>query len=415
MICIHTVRHRREAVGRNGGDRLLLRNTSGIAPIVALAGALVVAGLVAGGAAALAFTALGVVDAGSTRWLLGAHLAVVLATSGALLALLPHAGDAVARDGDEDAVATWIDWWREGLLDRTDDPPGRLPDAAIEAFLRLREAATDASSLDALGGRYGVREALARDLENARGPDLARALEDVGRGRIASALDLVLSHLDPRVHPVVRRAALRAAARIHSALSPHGRREGAEAFVAALRSCGLPAEVVAEALGLLGAAAPAILPPLLSDPSLPPSILRGAIRAAGRLRSHPFVHLLQAFASHPDAEARAAAWRALVSIGRLPPAGADLIRASVRDDEAFVRVHATRAAGLLPVGDAIEVLWGRLGDRSWWVRLAAAETLRGLGSEGEESLAQAAARHPDAFARDMARQHAQERDRSRAS
>lgn len=395
---------------------MLLRNTTGIAPFAAFAGTVVVVGLVAGGAVALACTVLGLADAAPARWLLGAHLAVVLAASGALLALLRPAGDSArAGDGDEDTVATWIDWWGEGLLGRTDDPPGRLPSTAIEAFLRLREEAADPVLLDALGERYGVGEALLRNLEVARGPDLARALEDVGRGRIASALDLVLLRLDPRVHPVIRRAALRAAARIHSALSPQRRREHTGTFVAALRSCGLPAEVVAEALGLLGDAAPAILPPLLSDPSLPPSILRGAIQAVGRHRSSAFVHLVQSFASHPDAEARAAAWRALGSIGRLPPSGTDLIRASVRDDQAFVRVHATRAAALLPVGDAIEVLWGRLGDRSWWVRLAAAETLRGLGPEGEESLAQAATRHPDAFARDMARHHAQGRDRRQTS
>lgn len=390
---------------------MLARNTFGFAPFGAFFGALVVAGLLAGSAAALACAASGVVDAASARWVLVAHLAVVLTSSGFLFAVLPPSGDPAARGGDEDAVATWIVWWEEGLPERTADSPGRLPAAAVEAFLRLREEAADPVSLDALGERFGVAESLVRNLEGARGPEVARALEDVGRGRISSALDLVLRRIDPRVHPVVRRAALRAAARIHASLPPQRLLQQAETFVAALQSCRLPAEVVAEALGLLGAAGPAILAPLLSAPSLPPPILRGALLAAGRHRSRGLAHLVQSFASHPDAEARAAAWRALGSIGSLPPAGADLIRASVRDDHAFVRVHATRAAGLLPVGVAIEVLWGRLGDRSWWVRLAAAETLRGLGSEGEESLAQAATRHPDAFARDMARQHAQRPER----
>jgi len=393
---------------------LLLRNGSGLAPIAASTWALALAGLVVAGAAALAGTPLGLIDAASTRWILGVLLAAALATAGALFALVPPFGETPVQ-GDRDAVATWMDWWRERLLGRTDDPPSRLPAPALEAFLRIRERTAEAAALDALGERYGVRAALVRQLELTRGPDQARALEDVGRGRVASALDLALLRLDPRVHPVIRRAALRASARIHAALTLRELGDRREAFVAALRRCRLPVGVVAEGLELLGDAAPAILPTLLSDPALPTSILRGALGAAGRLRSPALVGSIHSFATHPDAEVRAAAWRAVGSIGVAPPAGADLIRASVQDAQAFVRVHATRAAGLLPAGDAIEVLWGRLGDRSWWVRLAAAETLRALGAEGEESLAHAASRHPDAFARDMARQHARQGHRRKAS
>jgi len=233
------------------------------------------------------------------------------------------------------------------------------------------------------------------------GPDRARELEAL---RGADALEIALSHVDARQPVVVRRAAVRAAARILPGLAPHRLRDGAERLSAALERCRLSPDVVGDALQLLGDAAPAILPTLLGRRS--PTVLRGALQAAGRCRSIALVHSVLHLASHPDAEVRAAAWRALRAIGALPPAGVDLVRGSMRDEHAFVRVHATRAACMLPASTAIEVLWGRLGDPSWWVRLAAAESLRSLGPDGEASLAHASERHPDPFARDMARHHA---------
>jgi HEAT repeat protein len=50
------------------------------------------------------------------------------------------------------------------------------------------------------------------------------------------------------------------------------------------------------------------------------------------------------------------------------------------------------------------VLSDRLGDRSWWVRRAAADALVALGPAGLAQLGRAARAHPDRFARDIAEQ-----------
>ena len=77
---------------------------------------------------------------------------------------------------------------------------------------------------------------------------------------------------------------------------------------------------------------------------------------------------------------------------------------ALNDDTEFVRVQAARAAAYLPPEVAVPVLQGSMGDSSWWVRRASAESLLKLGPKGIGTLWAAANKHPDVFAGDMAAQ-----------
>ena len=77
---------------------------------------------------------------------------------------------------------------------------------------------------------------------------------------------------------------------------------------------------------------------------------------------------------------------------------------ALTDDTEFVRVQAARAAAFVPAIDALVALHESLGDLSWWVRRASAESLLRLGRRGLSVLARAARFHPDRFAREMASQ-----------
>jgi HEAT repeat protein len=80
------------------------------------------------------------------------------------------------------------------------------------------------------------------------------------------------------------------------------------------------------------------------------------------------------------------------------------LRAAADGEEGFVRIQAVRAAWLLGSRDALDILWRRLGDQSWWVRRAAGAALLELGEEGITILARAARTHADRYARQMAAQ-----------
>jgi HEAT repeat protein len=91
------------------------------------------------------------------------------------------------------------------------------------------------------------------------------------------------------------------------------------------------------------------------------------------------------------------------------------VLAGLQDPVGFVRIHATRAARLLDPPTALPVLWERMGDRSWWVRRAAARSMADLGEDGLRELAIASAAHPDRYARDMATQVLRDRAGSMAA
>jgi HEAT repeat protein len=80
--------------------------------------------------------------------------------------------------------------------------------------------------------------------------------------------------------------------------------------------------------------------------------------------------------------------------------GAALL-ARLDDSEWFVRVHAARAAGHVLGVDAAPTITRHLAEQRWWVRTAAKDALRGMGSEAVPSLL-AVLGHKDPFARNGA-------------
>ncbi|WP_373049604.1 HEAT repeat domain-containing protein [Vulgatibacter sp.] len=305
----------------------------------------------------------------------------------------------------QERVRGWSVWWR-GLLQYTRrDVAGELPREAFDAFLDLREVLSSEENerLAVLADRYGIAEQLAGRLATKKQTRRLDALQDLARARLAPALPAIVAQLrDPE--PLVRRHALRAAARTLARIPAAVRAAGVEAFVRALREVDLPPSLLAESMLLLEEAAAEVVAPILADPASHQPALQAALVAAGRRELRGLAEAVLPFVDHPEPEVRAAALRALAGMGRLPAGGEAAVVARVDDERPFVRVHAARAAALLPIESAGEVLWRRLGDSSWWVRLAAAESLGALGAAGRSDLERAALDHPDRFARDMAQQ-----------
>jgi HEAT repeat protein len=108
--------------------------------------------------------------------------------------------------------------------------------------------------------------------------------------------------------------------------------------------------------------------------------------------------------AHPNPEVRSAALRALSRLGRVPLNLSEDLLAALDDQTEFVRVQAAHAAKGLPQKLVLPFLYEAMGDRSWWVRRASAESLLRLGAGGRAALEKAARSHPDRFARDMSAQ-----------
>ena len=75
--------------------------------------------------------------------------------------------------------------------------------------------------------------------------------------------------------------------------------------------------------------------------------------------------------------------------------------ARLDDDEWFVRVHAARAVGHVLGAEAAPTIARHLAEERWWVRTAAKDALRGMGSDAVPSLL-AILTHDDPFARNGA-------------
>jgi HEAT repeat protein len=75
--------------------------------------------------------------------------------------------------------------------------------------------------------------------------------------------------------------------------------------------------------------------------------------------------------------------------------------ARLDDNEWFVRVHAARAAGHVLGAEAAPTVTRLLADERWWVRTAAKDALRGMGSDAVPALLSVLT-HEDPFARNGA-------------
>lgn len=142
---------------------------------------------------------------------------------------------------------------------------------------------------------------------------------------------------------------------------------------------------------------PALLDRLV--PIAPLAKLQSWIGLAEHLSDPRFLQALIAFRSHPIAEIRIAAARALRAY--LHPDAEAVLREMLLDSDWRVRAQAARGLGALSASGAVPDLNRALADRSWWVRFRAALSLAQLGEVGRRAL-RVARERPDRFAADMA-------------
>lgn len=305
-----------------------------------------------------------------------------------------------------DRMETWTARWTEVVMGRGEPPAGRLPKEAVLALLDLREVlrGDESRHVQALADRYGLMPSLLHRLASRRLSERLEALEGLAEGRFPAAFDAVAAHVGHQ-DPAVRLAATRAAARTLAAMPSGLEREAAAATLARLlEGSGLPAGVVEEALLLLEDAAPSVVLRVLARPEPDPASIKAALDAVGRLKLLTFGEEVIRFVTHPNPEVRAAALRALPRLGYVPAEGEAGVAVALGDEVEFVRIHAARAARLLPEEAALPALREAAGDPSWWVRLAATESLVSMHEPGVAELRRVAAGHPDPFAREMAAQ-----------
>lgn len=311
-----------------------------------------------------------------------------------------------SRERRSDELGTlWTERWLRALEGDGPFPQPPLTREAQDAALVLREqvggerGAVLASHLQAAG----VVQELTRRLESRRRIVRIEALEGLARARLPQAFDAVNRYVY-HPQPLVRLMAARAAARTLATWDGQGRYDAASAFAESLATIELPAGAVAELLVLLEDAASMVTARLMADPKLPAPLARACLDAIGRLGLSPLAYEAVPRVTHPDPEVRSAALRAMGRLGRVPTRARDAVVIALADDTEFVRVQAARAAAFVPELSAVAALYAALGDRSWWVRRASAESLASRDPWGVDALRRAAASHPDRYARDMAAQ-----------
>lgn len=330
-----------------------------------------------------------------------ASLLAILALGGALLV---HARLLRETARLAEAIEGWRGWWRSQLRGEDAAPPGAISEPAFEAYAQELVAASeeDRARLLRVGERLGLHRALLARLR--RNGELGKldALHHLGRLRIAEALPPVLELGDARSE-LIRREALRTAARIAAGLSGSARKEAADRVCARLVRARVSASTAEEVLILLGEGAPDAIGGWLRRSDLAPPLLRAALDAARKLGLEGFDPESVILANHADPDVRAASLRLLgAAKGPTSAAALDAMERGLRSEHAFLRAHAVRALAARGGQESAKLIWERLADESWWVRLAAAESLRSLGGSAKRELETAARSHPDRFARDVA-------------
>lgn len=299
----------------------------------------------------------------------------------------------------------WLKRWTAVLFGGKAPPPAPLPSESVAALFDLRDSLSgeEAEMAFDLVRYYGLETALLAQLGSRRRALRLAALESLGKLRSPEILPLLLEAASD-VYGPVRYRALRAVARTVAAMPEGAARDAAaQDLLAALKGADLPLKAAEEVLMLLGPAAVLPVGAILRSNAAEGS-LRLALEVAGRLGLRPLAADVARFMSAPSAELRAAALKALSRLGTMPPGMRLALGAASRDEQDFVRAQAARAVALLPPAEALGALYAALGDRSWWVRRAAAQTLLTLGRAGKARLAEAERDHPDRYGRDAARQ-----------
>jgi HEAT repeat protein len=299
----------------------------------------------------------------------------------------------------------WTERWIRALEGEGPFPQPPLTKEAQDAALALRElkGGEEGALLASRLEEAGVVEALVRRLESHRRTVRLEALEGLARARLPNAFDAVNRHVY-HAQALIRLMAARAGARTLAAWTGPGRSDAAAAFAESLGAIDLPAGAVAELLILLEDAASLVIARLMANPKLPAPLARACLDAIGRLGLSPLAYEAGLRITHGDAEVRAAALRAMGRLSRVPMRARDAVIIALVDDTEFVRIQAARAAAFVPEHSALTALYEALGDSSWWVRRASAESLVARDAWGIDALRKAAASHPDRYARDMAAQ-----------
>lgn len=310
------------------------------------------------------------------------------------------------RRRHETELEGWTGRWVAVLFQQADLPQGALSRPAQDALAGLCESMQGAEGrrLRELIAMYGIDVRLMRDIASKDPRKRLSALEGLAVARLPQCLDLLIDRmLDPR--PEIRTLAARAAARTIGSLSAGPSRDAAGArFGQALILAGTARGVFEEMLLLTDHAGESIERDLLRDPALSGKLVAAVIDAASRSDVATMLDLVQDYSRSPDPETRAAVLRFLGRMQIVPVTATTIVLDGIHDEFEFVRVNAVRAARKLPPDEVVHELWARLGDRSWWVRKGAAESLAAMGTSGEAMLSQAAQTHPDRFGRDMAAQ-----------
>jgi HEAT repeat protein len=300
----------------------------------------------------------------------------------------------------------WVATWLRVLDGAEAEPSGMLDRAATEALVALRETLRGERSerIAELLERRGVVTRFRRAASHGRAAARLDAVVALSRARAPAALPTLIEAIgdpNPAVCVAAARAAARTLARTEDLMD---RDRGATALVAAIEAGQLPYGVVEEVVVLAEDAAGSVIDSLLLAEGRRSEAIRAALDGIGRLKLLLFAEEVVPYLLHSDPEVRAAALRAVGRLGFLPETSRGIVMLALSDDVDFIRIHATAAARLLPRPQALSVLNDALGDRSWWVRRAAADALVVLGPAGLAQLGAAAAAHPDRFARDMAEQ-----------
>lgn len=297
----------------------------------------------------------------------------------------------------------WAEVWAQALTTEAPVLPARFPSEATQALLRLGDALTGQghARVRELARRSGIEAAILKKLRSRRVPARMEALEVIALGRLEGGFDGALIEMKSS-HPGLSMMGARACARTLAAVESQALRvERTMAFVQALSASRLSEGAMRECLLLTEEVAPEVIASILANPPVSELVLSAAVETVGHLQIRECGSaILPLLARGP--ELRAAVLRAVARLRTVPADLAPALLAMLDDPTEFVRAHAARVAALTPSDAVLAKLWERLGDASWWVRRAAAQSLLEMGNPGREQLARAAKDHPDRFAREAA-------------
>jgi|GEM_PF-5013597 len=284
---------------------------------------------------------------------------------------------------NQQQVEIWLNLWIDIVL--YDIPPplpaSPLAPVAIEALMRLRDdvGGTELNKLHELFQHYQLHVPYLKRLQKGRPLQRLEALELLARLGLPDTLPAIQAQID---HPklLVKAAAAKTAAYIISSSIVSDAH--ISSFIEAITATSLPRGALEETLALTGTRAEEILRQMMHRPDIQDTHLIAIINVAGWLHLERMAPYIALFLDHVEPTVRATCLKVLAQMNRLPGDSQYAIQKSVTDTNEVVRLQAVRALSLLPLHRSYPLFWQALKDDSWWVRLAAAETLWSKGEEG---------------------------------